>query len=119
MSDAPVPPPPPEAEASPRWFGDKKAEYEAEKWVDEGKLRGQREKNDLLWLRVYGFLVVSVTVFFTLLFVMTLGTWTWHYLVSPEYGWLTEAQLSKIQSIIFSGSLGAIVSGILHRQLAK
>jgi hypothetical protein len=58
-------------------------------------------------------------VFFTLLFMTTLGTWTWHYIVASDYGWLTEDQLSKIQSIIFSGSLGAIVSGILPRQLAK
>jgi hypothetical protein len=44
-TDKTVPPPPNEA---PAWIGDLKAKAEEDNWDKEDKLRGQKEKNDLL-----------------------------------------------------------------------
>jgi prophage regulatory protein len=105
------------AESPPAWAKDTRAIAEEINWKNEGKLRGQREKNDLLWLKVYGGLLVFLTVVFTMLFVASLGIWAGHHLMPVYYAWLNESQLSKIQSIIFSGSIGGVVATILQKQL--
>jgi hypothetical protein len=53
------------------------------------------------------------------MFALSLIVWSWHYLAPACVTWLTAEQLSKIQSVIFSGSLGAIVTSILKKQLDK
>ncbi|MEX1035964.1 MAG: hypothetical protein WDZ54_08410 [Sneathiella sp.] len=112
--ELPVPPPP---EDLPGWSEDKQARLEEKNWDNEDKLRGQKVANDIIWLKVYGLLIVVVTVVFTALFLASLVIWSVHYLT--PYGWLNPEQLSKIQSVIFSGSLGAIVSTVLQKQLQK
>lgn len=122
-------PPPEQGEPLP-WADDRRAEKEENAFDDEKELRGQRTRNDLWWLQSYGLLVVLVTWFFVLLLLASLLVWSWHQL-APEpspgclegatrcWQWLTEEQESKIQSIIFSGSIGAIVSAVAQRQLRK
>ena len=117
MSSNPVPPP--EQGEPPEWSKDSLARKEIKYWPDEERLSNQRNKNQLRWLKLYGFLVVVLTCLFTSMFVFGLVAWTWHYVTPASWAWLTENQLSKIQSVIFSGSLGAIVSAIVQRQLAK
>ncbi len=75
-TDKTVPPPPAN---SPAWFADFKAKAEEANWDKEGKLRGQEERNQLLWLKAYGFVVFLFLVFFSLLFVGSLGSWALHY----------------------------------------
>ena len=118
MSDEIVPPPPPNPDP-PRWAGNDLAKKEEVSWPDEEKLRGQRNQNDLIWLKVYGWLIVVATVVLAFLFLVSLLFWVWHYLTPECWGWLTPDQLSRIQAVIFSGSLGAIVASILQKQLAK
>lgn len=117
MTENPVPPP--DHQEPPAWFKDQRAQKEERYYPDEDRLSGQRRKNDLLWLGVYGFMVVALMVLFALLFVGSLVAWAWHYIAPVSWGWLTPDQLSKIQSVIFSGSLGGIVSFIAQRQLSK
>lgn len=119
MSDETVPPPPPGLEDAPSWASDSAAAQEEKYWSNEDKLKGQKTKNDLIWLKAYGIVLVGLTVFFAFLFILSLGFWAWHYLMPERWGWMSETQLSKVQSIIFSGSLGAIVSTIVGRQMAK
>lgn len=109
--------PPPEQGELPKWSVDPRAKGEEKNWPDEDALKGQKNRNDLWWLKVYGILVIIATVFFTLLFLLTLGIWALHQLTTIN--WLNAEQLSRIQSIIFSGSLGAIVSGVMQKQLSK
>ena len=118
MREIQVPEPPIEGD-TPRWAADSKAVSEEKNWDDEGLLKGQEIKNNLLWLKTYGWLVVGVTVFLTLMFTASLGIWAWHYLMPEAYCWLSVEQLSKIQSTIFSGSLGAIVTSILRKHIDK
>ena len=117
MSDRPVPPP--DNTELPRWADQAMAKAEVKGWPDEDELRGQRHRNDMLWLSCYGWIVVGITIIFTLLFVSSLVAWTWHYLAPVNWAWLTPEQLSKIQSIVFSSSLGAIVTTIIKRQIDK
>lgn len=115
-TDNTVPPPPSDL---PAWLGDLKATAEERNWDKEGKLRGQEEWNHLLWLKGYGVVVFLFLLFFALLFLGSLGSWAAHYLLPCEYHWLSEDQLSKIQSILFSGSIGGVVSIMAQKHLSK
>lgn len=111
-----VPPPPNDF---PSWLGDVQARAEERNWDKEGKLRGQEERNHLLWLKCYGFVILLFLLFFTLLFLGSLGSWAAHYLLPTCYHWLSADQLSKIQSILFSGSIGGVVSIMAQKQFSK
>jgi hypothetical protein len=115
-TDYKVPPPPGNL---PAWSGDLKATAEEKNWDKEGKLRGQEERNHLLWLSGYGFVVFLFLLVFALLFLGSLVSWAVHYLFPGSYHWLSEEQLSKIQSILFSGSIGGAVSIMAQKQLSK
>jgi hypothetical protein len=117
MSESNVPPP--DNTDLPGWADQSLAKAEVKGWPDEDALRGLRHKNEMLWLSCYGWIVVGLTVIFTLLFVSSLLAWTWHYVAPPNWTWLTPDQLSKIQSIIFSGSLGAIVTSVIKKQIDR
>jgi len=101
----------------PAWADSPRAQEEEKNWTDEDALQGIRRKNDILWHRVYGWVVVVLMIFLVLIFIASLGVWVVHH-ITP-YQFLTQEQLSKIQSVIFSGSLGAIVSSYMQRQLNK
>ena len=111
--------PPPEQGKPPKWSKDTKARLEEKNWPDEETLNGQKAENDRMWLKTYGYLVVGVAVFFTILFVVSVSAWAIHNIAPDSWKWLSDEQLSKIQSIIFSGSLGAIVSSVFKKQLDK
>lgn len=75
--------------------------------------------NDRNWLVVYGWIVIVITITFTTIFLASLVIWALHYTLPPNWTWLQEPQLSKIQSILFSGGMGAVISSIIKRQLDK
>lgn len=88
------------------------------------ELEEVRRKNDKRWLEHYGRIVVILTWVFVIMFVASLVTWVWHH-IAPEYFyefrlyWLDDAHLSNIQSILFSGGMGAVVFGVVKSQLDK
>lgn len=51
------------------------------------------------------------------IFVISLLVWIWHY-ITP-WGWLNTEQLSKIQSVLFSGSVSAMITAFMKKQLDK
>lgn len=99
------------------WADNSLAKKEEKNWPDEDALQGVKRKNDILWMRIYGWICAFMMLFFTLVFVVSLGAWIIHHVTS--FCWLTPEQLSKIQSVIFSGSIGAIVSSYMQKQLSK
>nr|WP_321484271.1 hypothetical protein [uncultured Cohaesibacter sp.] len=105
--------------ATPTWAANGLAKEEEKNWDDEDKLKGQKAQNTLQWLKVYGVIVVALTVLFSIIFISGMVIWAWHYLAPDCWGWLTSEQLSKVQSVIFSGSLGGIVSFIAQRHLSQ
>lgn len=104
-----------ELQKTPSW-----AKIEAEKeekgW---GDLEKCRRRNDLRWLTAYGVIVLAVTYLFAIIFIAALVIWVFHYTTPENWHWLGEPQLSKIQSVLFSGGMGAIVSNIMRAQLSK
>lgn len=122
-----VPSLPSDAGVIPQW-ADERAVEEVRKWPDETALRGQKTRNQLWALQLAGYLVPGLMIALFVSFVAALGIWVWHFL-TPEacvtvkdgppdcYHWLTADQLSRIQSVIFSGALGAIVSRLAQKHL--
>lgn len=114
-----IPPPPPDNKSLPSWAGDSDAKSEEKNWDNEGILRGQEEKNHLWWLRAYGVLMIVLILVFAFLFLGSLISWSAHYLLPECWHWLSADQLSKIQSILFSGSVGGVISIVAQKQLSK
>ncbi|MEA1940679.1 MAG: hypothetical protein U9P68_00380 [Pseudomonadota bacterium] len=110
-----VPPPPTSAGDNPSWADDKKAKKEEQYWSDPDKLQGLEHRNQAWVLHVYGILVPAFMIFFSIIFIASLGVWVWHH-ITP-WTFLQPAQLEKIQSIVFSGTLGAIVSAYAQRHM--
>ena len=115
MQQTPVPAPDVD-EREFGWADDALALKENTNWNNEERLSNQRNVNDLRFLRVLGYVIPVLLAFFALLFALSLAFWSWHYLT--PWDWLTENQLAKIQSVIFSGTLGAMVSTMFRKQLS-
>jgi hypothetical protein len=115
MTDQGVPPPPEGLDDGPSWATDDKARLEEKNWTDERKLRQAISDSGILWLKILRYIVAALMVFFTLIFMLALGAWVIHY--TTPWCWLTPDQLSKIQSVIFSSTLGAVVSTYAQRQV--
>ena len=97
------------------WADDAKGKAEEKYWGDDAALKGIKHRNHGRMLKLWGWIVPSLMIVFSLLFMLSLVAWAWHYLT--PWSWLKPDQLSKIQSIIFSGSLGALVTGYIQKQL--
>lgn len=109
-------PPPSAPLRGMRWARDSKSNLEEKNWKDLDQIKEQNNGN---FLRVYGWIVITVSVFFTAVFLLSLGAWFSHYILPERCLWLTEDQLSKIQSVLFSGGMGAVISGVIKRQIDK
>lgn len=103
----------------PLWAAITTAGKEERKWENWEYLSDIKRDNDRKWLRLYGWIVVGVTVVFTCLFLAALGIWAWHQLAPEHCLWLDEGRLNKIQSTLFSGGMGAVIAGVLRNQLSK
>lgn len=114
-----VPPPPADLDKQLPWASDSQARGEERNWPDEEALKGQQSQNDMLALKVIGIVTAILIVFFSLVFLGSLSAWLWHQLAPVSRHWLSDAQLSKIQSVIFSGAIGAIVSGYVQRHISN
>jgi len=115
MRDAEIPPATESEAFVPTWAG-RRAHGETEKW---DALDNIRLVNDSLWLRAYGVVVLIISISFATVFIAAFIVWSWHYMVPQDWTWLQAGQLDKIQSILFSGGMGAVISGIIRTQLAK
>lgn len=107
--------PPPGAEL-PLWADSSMAEDEKRNW---SALEVVNHQNDVRWAKVYGWVVVSATVAVTATALVIFLVWTWHYIAPSKWTWIDVTRLEHLQSIIFSGGLGAIVSTIIQRQVTK
>lgn len=78
-----------------------------------------RRGNDKRWLKHYGWMVICLAWTFVFLLGAALVVWAVHHLAPASWHWLQEPALHKIQTTLFSGSLGAVVTGVLRIQLSK
>lgn len=119
MPEPPEFPPevPPLSFKTPLWAGgDGPATKEEAEWSDLEKVR---KTNDHRWLRAYGWITLIFTIAFALLFLVSLGVIAWHYLAHDCWTWLEPERVSKIQSLLFSGGMGAILSAAAKKQIDK
>lgn len=101
--------------AAPSWAtGD--AKNEDKRW---DHLEDTKRRNDQRWLAVYGWILLAITIVFALTFLGALLAWAWHYMAPSCWHWLEDYQLGKIQSVLFSGGMGAVISGIIRAQMGK
>ncbi|BAQ67234.1 hypothetical protein NHU_00062 [Rhodovulum sulfidophilum] len=116
MQDEP-PPPPTEWAKGHEWETDQVAKNEVSKWPDPASLKGTKDTNTLRLLRNSGLIAVCLMWFFAAVFVASMVVWLFHFLT--PWGWLTDLQLSKIQTVVFSGSLGALVSAFAQKHISQ
>ena len=114
-----VPPPPEGSDSNPAWARDKRSEKEVKNWADEDALRGVERRNQKWVLLVLGFIVPIFMILFALIFGFAIAIWAIHYFIPESCHWLSPDQLAKIQSVIFSGSLGAIVSAYAQNRIMQ
>lgn len=89
------------------------------KWADEAALKGQKANNELWALKAVGFGTFFLILTFIGIFIVSLIAWVWHY-VTPEYwAWLSDNQLSKIQSVIFSGAIASVATSYASKYLNR
>ena len=110
-------PPPPSREwiEGKEWEIDMAARGEESKWPDQTALKGTKDVNILMLLQNSGYIAVGLMYFFAGAFVVSMTIWLIHFLA--PFGWLQPEQLSKIQTVIFSGTLGAIVTAYAQKHI--
>ncbi len=86
------------------------AQNEDDNWTNVDLITQQKNDNTLNELKLMGWIVWILMVLLCCLFVGFLGTWAWHFLIPAYWHWLCPDQIEKIESIIFSGTLGAMAS---------
>ena len=101
-----------------QWKTDSAAQSEASRWPDQAALQGTKDVNTLNLLRHSGRLAVVLMWFIAVAYVVSMGVWLFHFLTPYEWEWLQPEQLSKIQTVIFSGSLGAVVTVFVQKHLS-
>ncbi len=89
---------------------EKIAKGEKKDWTNEEKSAQQKSENTVKELKSIGKIVRFLMFLFCGLFVVFLGSWAWHFIMPECWHWLKSDKINKIQSIIFSGSLGAMAS---------
>lgn len=108
--------PPPEPPEDWGWADQSLAEKEERNW---GELDKALEKNDINWAKAYGIIIIVFAVTFSLIFLGSLVVWSLHYLLPERCLWLSAEQLSKTQSVLFSGGMGAVISSMLKKQIDR
>jgi hypothetical protein len=113
VTDLPSVPPPITPEAGSLWSQNSQGRDEERFWANEKKLTGLVGTNRIRALTVFGWIVPYLMILFAVLFGVSVSTWALHFLLPTKWHWLNAEQLSKIQSIIFSGALGGIVASYI------
>ncbi|OOR87665.1 hypothetical protein B0181_09945 [Moraxella caviae] len=84
-----------------------------------GELDTIKLNNDKGWLKAYGHVVIVVTYIIASIFIVAFLILAFHYLAPNSWTWLDQSQINKIQSMLFSGSMGAIFINTMRTQLSK
>jgi len=110
-----VPPPSDEWKAEEPWEDDSLALFEERGDSLDAQLKEQDKRNRLRFKKATGRIVVWSVYLLWLLLAIGLAVWAWHFLTPCPF--LEPHQLEKLQSVIFSGSLGAVVSVLARSYL--
>ena len=114
---AQAPPPPDSWINSDTWSDDYLALHEEEKFPDERQLRAAYDRNKLRVIRHSGIIIVAIMWIVTGVFLAAFVLWIWHQLAPPGFCWMTPEQLAKVQTIIFSGAVGGLVTTAVQKYI--
>ncbi|MGV9005282.1 MAG: hypothetical protein ACOH1H_00950 [Brevundimonas sp.] len=114
MTDAP--PPPEEWQQEQPWEDDSLALFEGQRDPLDAQIQEQDKRNRLRFKKATGRIIVWSVYGMWGLLAIGLLVWTWHFLTPCPF--LEPHQIEKLQSVIFSGSLGAVIS-ILARNYIR
>lgn len=103
-----IPGPPPEFAEEEPWRDDSLAQFEEERDPWDAQIQTQDKRNRLAFKKATGRLIVWSVYGFWLVLALAFGVWAFHY-ITP-WCFLSDDQLTKIQSVIFSGTLGAVIA---------
>lgn len=103
-----IPTPTREWEEEEPWVDDALAQFEEQTDPLDAQLREQDKRNRLRFKKATGRIIVWSVYLVWLLLTVGVSIWAWHFLT--PYNFLSPHQLEKLQSVIFSGSMGAVVS---------
>lgn len=103
-----VPQPSETWKAEEPWEDDSLAMFEERGDSLDAQLKEQDKRNRLQFKKATGRIIVWSVYLLWALLALGLAIWAWHFLT--PYPFLKPPQLEKLQSVIFSGSLGAVIS---------
>jgi hypothetical protein len=110
-----VPPPPQEWEDERPWEEDPLADFEERRDPLDAQIEEQDKRNKLNFKRAYGLLsVLSMYIIWTV-FCIVAVIWLLNYIIPVPF--LKPEQLDKLQSIAFSGMLGALATSWARRHI--
>lgn len=110
-----VPPPSEEWTSDEPWLADSLAEFEETGNPLDAQILEQNKKNKLAFRRHFGRLAVVSMYIIWAVILLGAGSWLWNYLTPWKF--LTDGQLDKVQSIVFSGMMGAFASAWAKRHI--
>jgi hypothetical protein len=114
MSDT-VPPPPPDWASEQPWQDDPLAGFEAENDPLDAQILEQDKRNRLKFRRHFG--RISIISMYIIWLVIVVGALSWLVNYLTPWKFLTDSQLDKVQSIVFSGMMGAFASAWARRHI--
>jgi hypothetical protein len=117
--DGRIPPfdPPPatgDARAEAEYSAIATGSYQAE--LQERADRGDHDRRERL-RDVLSWIVVRLAVVGAFLLLALLISWTWHLLAPGGWHYLTDAQITRIETVLFSSFVGGVISTYARRYL--
>lgn len=100
--------------------GDGKAVAEAKAYADQSLEKAAKEAEHTRREQFRDHLAFGALIVLWILMAsvgLTVLALAWHYITPERWCWLTEGQLAKLQTFIFSGALIGAISGYTRRYL--
>ena len=88
-----------------------------DRFTEQDEIDKQKSENQLFFLKWVRWTMPVLFVFLIGIFCISLLIWATHYLT--PWCWLDTKQLDKIESVIFSGSIGVVVGTSFRNYLEK
>lgn len=111
----PPPEPPSEWEKDEPWRDDPLAGFEAENDPLDAQIAEQAKRHKLNFRR--HFARIAIISMYIIWGVLVIGALSWLFNYLTPWHFLTDAQLDKVQSVVFSGIMGAFATAWARRHL--
>jgi hypothetical protein len=111
----PIPQPPEDWSKDEPWRDDSLADFETESDPLDAQLAEQEKRNRLAFRKHFARLAIVSMYIIWIVLILGALSWLWNYLTPWKF--LSDSQLDKVQSIVFSGMMGAFASAWARRHI--